>query len=231
LQLKTPLTRSLEHRLHAFLDTLIVAHTPLSSPLSTPLPRGAVPGAGAGLGSGNGARTPVGPADPGNGCVMVVTHEACILALLRVLLSGDEGVEAGVEAGDCEGDYFPILSQDTKGGKDVKDAPNADAGTNADANALSGTATPTSPTSSTSVPPTPFRTHAKLRSLVRTHTSPSVDVSRLCGNTAVCVVRVWWEPEITLGAHGAVRSALRAVGRIEQWGDVEHLEEEAEEGM
>lgn len=216
---------SLEARLHAFLDTLITAHTPLSSPLSTPLPRGAIPGAGAGFGSGNGTRTPVSPHDPGNGCVMVVTHEACILALLKVLLTQDDQGQDGLniqefgfsKEGNEEGPggYFPHFQpHESK-------PPNIDA--NGDQQSPQGEQS-TSP--NTSQPPSPFRTHSQLRSLVRTHTSSAVDVSKECGNTAVCVVRVWWEPEIVFGAGRDVRTELKAVGRVEMWGDVEHLEED-----
>lgn len=188
--------------MHAFLSTLIEAHTPLSSPLSTPL---VGPGTPFPMPSdaprGMAIQTPIAPKDPGSGTVLVCTHEANILALLKLLLEPEiaddkpfnEGVMSDIKANQQEADYFVQAPQDK---------PSLHINT-----AVEGT---------DSVSATPFGTHAKLRKIVMAHTSNTVDMTKQCGNTALCVVRVWWEP---------MTEGLKACGRVEAWGDVDHLDD------
>lgn len=60
---------------------------------------------------------------------------------------------------------------------------------------------------------------ARKERVVDTRIPLTVDVGKQCGNTAVCVVRVWWEEGEELGK-------LEAKGRIEQWADLHHLVED-----
>ncbi|RXK37272.1 hypothetical protein M231_05414 [Tremella mesenterica] len=61
--------KQIDARLHFWLSTLVQTKTPLTSPLSTP-------------------RTPLSPNDPGAGVIIAVTHEECLLSLLRILCRG-----------------------------------------------------------------------------------------------------------------------------------------------
>jgi probable phosphoglycerate mutase len=178
--------------MHTFLDSLIQAHTPLSSPLSTP-------GPGTPLGVGMAMQTPIAPKDPGRGTVLVCTHESNILALLKLLLEPDlvSGDEKPFEVmGDVQANQQDYFAQ-TK----LKQAQGQEQDLKVD-----------------DVPETPFNTHSKLRKTVMAHTSNTVDMTKQCGNTALCVVRVWWEPELN-------GNGLKACGRVEAWGDVDHLDE------
>lgn len=166
-------------------------HTFLSSliqahtPLSSPL---ATPIPGTPLAVGMAMQTPIAPKDPGSGTVLVCTHESNILALLKLLLEPDIEERPFQVMGDVQAnqqDYF----QQAKLRED-KEEKEREA-------------------------ETPFQTHSKLRKIVMAHTSNTVDMTKQCGNTALCVVRVWWETE---------GSGLKACGRVEAWGDVDHLE-------
>ncbi|KAK4685205.1 hypothetical protein P7C73_g4951, partial [Tremellales sp. Uapishka_1] len=76
---------SLEKRLHEWLSTLVTAHTPLSSPATTPT----YPVA-----------DPFEPHrhTPGRGIILAVTHEECLLTLLKLLTSSSSAVDTVVPA-------------------------------------------------------------------------------------------------------------------------------------
>lgn len=116
---------SLFERMSTWLQRLIADHTPTASPTNSPTNRGAA-------------------LDVSDN-VLVVTHQDCIMTLLKIL---------------------------TK---------------------------PTSPDSPVSV-----------------SIGHDVDLSRPCGNTAVAIVRIWWEAGDEVGG-------LQPMGRLEAWGVGDHL--------
>ncbi|ORY31993.1 histidine phosphatase superfamily [Naematelia encephala] len=134
----------LSTRLKEWLDNLITYHTPVTSPAGTP-------------------RTPISPADPGSGTVLAVTHEECLLSLLRLLTSSN------------------------------KDNHN----------------------------------HA-----LQLHVPQTVDTSLRLGNTAMTIVRVWWEDVGGLSPFGDGQLGMGKMeprGRLEAWGVEDHLIDDTEQ--
>lgn len=161
-------------RLHLFLSQLVESHTPVTSPLNSP-------------------RTPVSPSDQGSGCVLVVTHDACLLALLQILTE-TSGTEHTTKVSNQP-------KKDTWAKDDIKiDVKTAD---------LTGASK--------------AQRRSTLPCVVDTHISADVDVEQLCANTALCVVRVWWEEGLGQGEY--MSKGLEAKGRVEVWADVGHLDQ------
>lgn len=52
---------------------------------------------------------------------------------------------------------------------------------------------------------------------------PEVDVGRPIGNTAVGVVRIWWEEGGQVGEDSGMGPGLQAMGRLDSWGVGDHL--------
>jgi hypothetical protein len=63
-----------------------------------------------------------------------------------------------------------------------------------------------------------------LSCVVDTRIPADVDTEQQCGNTAVCVVRVWWEEAIGGEGESYMTKGFEAKGRVEVWGDLAHLD-------
>ena len=140
----------------------------------------------------------------------MVTHEACLLALLQIL----------TDSGATE--YFPgtAVAEPAELYMGIKADEMTDEPAELIVEIKQPAASPISPTagngSKTSTLPV----------IVDTHIPADVDVGLQCANTALCVVRVWWEEGEggKYGDGGYLERGLEAKGRVEVWGDIGHLD-------
>lgn len=130
--------------------------------------------------------------------MLVVTHEACILALLQLL------TDTPASAYFPERDEIPVLFDDAEKGEAMMLADMS----------ISSPAAIQEPDNS--------EKKSTLPCIVETHIPADVDVGLQCANTALCIIRVWWEEG---RAGNYLTKGMEAKGRIEVWCEVGHLDE------